>query len=154
MKKVISTVKSISISELVTRLLEGEAITVVYKAKSEQPYYAFLSKTSYGEYGFRHYTYLSKAMTYRSGNLTECLELAIKGGKETRAWPIEQGSTILQGADLVHSDFAEKFITAEVINWQELVKHGSWKECHQLGLLKTVGKDYILKDGDVIQIKI
>jgi len=77
----------------------------------------------------------------------------IVGEEEARAWPIKKGSTILEGAGKVHSDFREKFIKAEVINWQELLKVGDWKECARAGLLKTVGRDYILEDGDVIEIK-
>lgn len=78
----------------------------------------------------------------------------IVGQEETRAWSIKKGSTILEGADKIHSDFKEKFITAEVINWQKLIEVGSWKRCGELGLLENVGKDYILEDGDVIKIKI
>ncbi len=78
----------------------------------------------------------------------------IVGIEEARAWPIENGSAILEGAEMIHSDFKEKFVRAEVINWQKLVEVGSWKKAQELGVLKTVGKDYILEDGDVIQIKI
>lgn len=77
----------------------------------------------------------------------------IVGREETRAWPIKKGSIILEGAEKIHSDFKEKFIKAEVINWQKLVENGSWKKCQELGFLKTVGKDYILEDGDIIEIK-
>jgi len=78
----------------------------------------------------------------------------IRGKEETRAWPIKKGETILEGAGIIHSDFKEKFVRAEVINWQKLVGTGSWKKCQELGLIKTVGKDYVLEDGDVIEIKI
>lgn len=78
----------------------------------------------------------------------------IVGTEETRAWPIEKGSTILEGAGKIHSDFQEKFVRAEVINWQKLLEIGSWKRGSELGLLKTVGKDYILEDGDVVEVKI
>ncbi|MCD6500780.1 redox-regulated ATPase YchF [bacterium] len=78
----------------------------------------------------------------------------IVGKEETRAWPIEKGSTILQGAGKIHSDFQEKFVRGEVIAWQKLVEVGSWKKAGEQGLLKTVGKDYVLRDGDVIEIKI
>lgn len=78
----------------------------------------------------------------------------IVGTEETRAWPIKKGSTILEGAGKIHSDFQEKFVRAEVINWQKLLEIGSWKGCQEEGLLKTVGKDYILEDGDVIEVKI
>lgn len=78
----------------------------------------------------------------------------IVGREEARAWPIKQGSTVLEGAGKIHSDFKEKFITAEVINWKKLIEQESWKRCGELGLLKKVGKDYILEDGDVVEIKI
>lgn len=78
----------------------------------------------------------------------------IVGEEETRSWSIKRGSTILEGADKIHSDFKEKFITAEVVNWEKVVEIGDWKKCRELGLLKNVGKDYILEDGDVIEVKI
>lgn len=78
----------------------------------------------------------------------------IKGGKETRAWPIKQGSTVFQGAGMVHSDFQDKFILAEVLNWQKLVEAGNWKIAAEHGWLQKKGKDYIIKEGDVIEIKI
>jgi len=78
----------------------------------------------------------------------------IKGDEETRSWLIEEGSTILEGAGQIHSDFKDNFIKGEVLNWQKVVEIGSWKKCRELGLLKNVGKDYILKEGDVIEIKI
>ena len=78
----------------------------------------------------------------------------IVGTEETRAWPIEKGSTVLEGAGKIHTDFQEKFIRAEVVNFQKLIEVGDWKRCQELGLLKKVGKDYILEDGDVIEIKI
>ena len=78
----------------------------------------------------------------------------IVGTEETRAWPIEKGSTILEGAGKIHSDFQEKFVRAEVINWHQLLEIGSWKGGSEQGLLKTVGKDYILEDGDVVEVKI
>ncbi len=78
----------------------------------------------------------------------------IVGVEETRAWPIKKGSTILEGAGKIHSDFKEKFIKGEILNWQKVVEQGGWRRCRELGLLKNIGKDYILEDGDVIEIKI
>ena len=78
----------------------------------------------------------------------------IAGGKETRAWTLKKGLTAEQAGGIVHSDFQDKFIKAEVINWEELVKTGSWKNAREKGALKIVGRDYTVQDGDVIEFKI
>lgn len=69
---------------------------------------------------------------------------------EAHAWTIKKGSTVIQAAEKVHSDFAEKFIKAEVINCTDLVKHGSPKKLHELGLATIHGRDYLVEDGDLI----
>lgn len=78
----------------------------------------------------------------------------VAGQKEVRAWSLKQGSGILQAAQKVHSDFREKFIRAQVIGWKELIKLNSWKKAKDLGELNTVGKEYGVQDGDVIEFKI
>jgi len=54
----------------------------------------------------------------------------------------------------IHTDFRDKFIRAEVINWQDLLDSGSYATARAKGLVRTEGKDYIVKDGDVIEFKI
>lgn len=78
----------------------------------------------------------------------------IVGGKEVRAWTIKEGAKVIEAAGVVHSDFEEKFIRAEVIGWQQLVEAGSWTEAREKGLIRTEGKEYEVKDGDVIEFKI
>lgn len=78
----------------------------------------------------------------------------IAGGKEARAWTLKKGSDILEAGGKVHTDFREKFIRAEAVDWQKLVEAGSWKEAREKGLIQTVGKDYIVQDGEVIEFKI
>lgn len=78
----------------------------------------------------------------------------ITGGKETRAWTLKNGLTAPDAGGVVHTDFKEKFIRAEVANWQKLVEAGGWKETRERGWIQTVGRDYIVKDGDVIEFKI
>lgn len=78
----------------------------------------------------------------------------VAGGKETRAWTLKKGGSAPQAGGVVHSDFEEKFIRAEVINWQKLTEAGSWKETREKGWLKIAGHDYIVQDGDVIEFKI
>ena len=76
------------------------------------------------------------------------------GPDETRAWTFQKGSTAPIAGMAIHTDFKDKFIRAEVINWQELLDAGSYAEAKSRGKLATVGKDYIVKDGDVIEFKI
>ena len=78
----------------------------------------------------------------------------VAGGKETRAWTLERGFKASRAGRVVHSDFEEKFIRAEVIPWQKLVEVGSWHKARELGWLKTVGHDYVVQDGDIIEFKI
>ncbi len=76
------------------------------------------------------------------------------GTDETRAWTIRRGSTAPQAGAAIHTDFQEKFIRAEVIRWEELLKSGSWSKARELGKLRLEGKEYIVQDGDVIEFKI
>jgi small GTP-binding protein len=78
----------------------------------------------------------------------------ITGGKETRAWTLKRGSKAPQAGGRVHSDFEEKFIKAEAIDWRKLLKANSWQKAKEQGLIQTAGKDYIVQDGDVIEFKI
>jgi len=76
------------------------------------------------------------------------------GEDETRAWTIKKGTTAPEAGAAIHTDFKEKFIRAEVINWQDLLNAGSYASAREKGLIRTVGKEYIVKDGDVIEFKI
>ncbi|MBI5045999.1 MAG: redox-regulated ATPase YchF [Candidatus Niyogibacteria bacterium] len=76
------------------------------------------------------------------------------GEKETRAWTIKKGSTAKQAGAAIHTDFETKFIKASVIFWEDLVRVGSLAKARDLGLLRTEGKEYIVKDGDVMEFKI
>ena len=76
------------------------------------------------------------------------------GEDETRAWTIRKGSTAPEAGRAIHNDFKEKFIRAEVINWKDLLDAGSFANARSKGLVRTEGKEYIVKDGDVIEFKI
>jgi ribosome-binding ATPase YchF (GTP1/OBG family) len=75
------------------------------------------------------------------------------GEDETRAWTIERGTKAPQAAGVIHSDFEKKFIRAEIIQWQKLLEAGSWAAARQKGWLRLEGKDYVVKDGDVIEVR-
>lgn len=76
------------------------------------------------------------------------------GEDESRAWTIKKGSTAPVAGTAIHTDFRDKFIRAEVVNWQNLLDSGSYANARAKGLVRTEGKDYIVKDGDVIEFKI
>lgn len=76
------------------------------------------------------------------------------GPEETRAWTIKHGSTAPVAGMAIHTDFKDKFIRAEVVNWQDLINAGSETNAKSKGLIRTEGKEYIVKDGDVIEFKI
>jgi len=76
------------------------------------------------------------------------------GKDETRAWTIKKNSTAPEAGTAIHNDFKEKFVRAEVIQWDELLKVGSWGKAREIGKLRTEGRDYIVQDGDVIEFKI
>ncbi len=76
------------------------------------------------------------------------------GEDETRAWTIPKSSSAPRAGRAIHSDFEEKFIRAEVINWQKLLEAGSWASAREKGLLRIEGKEYIIQDGDVIEFRI
>ena len=76
------------------------------------------------------------------------------GEDETRAWTIPNGSLAPRAGRAIHSDFEEKFIRAEVIQRQKLLDAGSWARAKELGKVRIEGKEYAVKDGDVMEFKI
>lgn len=78
----------------------------------------------------------------------------IKGGKELRAWPIKKGAGIIEAGGVVHSDFEEKFIKAEVVNFADFTKLEGWENAKSKGKLRTEGKGYQIADGDIVEFKI
>jgi ribosome-binding ATPase len=75
------------------------------------------------------------------------------GEDECRAWTIPMNSTAPKAAGAIHSDFEKKFIRAEVVNWQTLVDLGGYSGARDKGQLRLEGKEYIVKDGDVLVIR-
>ena len=76
------------------------------------------------------------------------------GADETRAWTIKNGFSAPQAGGVIHSDFKDKFIRAEVINWKDLIDCNGFTKAREKGMIRTEGKEYIVKDGDVIEFKI
>jgi len=75
------------------------------------------------------------------------------GETEVRAWTVPMNSSAQKAAGAIHSDFEKKFIRAEVVNWQALVNNNGYAGVREKGLLRLEGKEYIVKDGDVLVIR-
>lgn len=76
------------------------------------------------------------------------------GEMETRSWTIKKGSPAPKAAAAIHTDFEHKFIRAEVVAYTDLIEVGGFAEAKAKGLLRVEGKEYIVKDGDVIEFKV
>jgi len=86
--------------------------------------------------------------------LLDLITFFTTGEDETRAWTIPKDSKAPRAGRAIHSDFEERFIRAEVIFWEKLLEIGSWSKARELGQLRIEGKEYVVKDGDVIEFRI
>lgn len=77
----------------------------------------------------------------------------IAGGKIVQAWPLRRGKTAFEASEKVHTDMARGFIKAEVISFKDLVEAGSWLEAEKLGKVRLEGKDYVVKNGEVVEFR-
>ncbi|MDN5685641.1 MAG: redox-regulated ATPase YchF [Brachybacterium sp.] len=75
------------------------------------------------------------------------------GPKESRAWTIPQGATAPQAAGVIHTDFERGFIKAEIVSFDHLMEAGSMAEAKAKGKVRMEGKDYVMKDGDVVEFR-
>ena len=75
------------------------------------------------------------------------------GKKECRAWTIKQGATAPEAAGTIHSDFERGFIAAQICSFNDLSRLGSEKAVKEAGLMRTEGKTYVMKDGDVVEFR-
>jgi hypothetical protein len=75
------------------------------------------------------------------------------GVQEVRAWTIHKGWKAPQAASVIHTDFEKGFIKAEVIAYEDFVKYGSEAACRENGRLRIEGKEYLVKDGDVMHFR-
>ena len=85
-----------------------------------------------------------------SYSLLGLMSFLTAGEDETRAWTIRVGTKAPQAAGRIHSDFERGFIKAEVVNYKDLLEQGSLAAAREKGLVGIEGKDYVVKDGDVI----
>jgi hypothetical protein len=89
----------------------------------------------------------------KSYELLNLITFLTTGEDETRAWTIKRGDTAPVAGSAIHSDFQEKFVKAEVVFWKDLFDAGGYPKAREQGKLRTEGKEYVVKDGDVIEFK-
>jgi ribosome-binding ATPase YchF (GTP1/OBG family) len=75
------------------------------------------------------------------------------GEDETRAWEVRRGATAPEAAGVIHSDLQRGFIRAEVVSYDDLVAAGSWDAAKSKGLLRVEGKEYVVREGDVLHVR-
>ena len=76
------------------------------------------------------------------------------GPKEVRAWTIKDGIDAQKAAGVIHTDFEKNFIKADVVTFPDFISVGGWKKAREQGKVRSEGRDYLVKDGDVIEFKI
>ncbi len=89
----------------------------------------------------------------KSYELLSLITFLTTGEDETRAWTIKRGDMAPVAGAAIHSDFQEKFVKAEVVFWEDLIKSGGYAKAREKGLIRTEGKEYVVQDGDVIEFK-
>ena len=91
------------------------------------------------------------ALIRKGYELLDLMSYFTVGEKETRAWTVKRGATAPEAAGVIHSDFEQKFIRAQVVTTDDLLASGSLSAAKEKGLLRTEGKDYIVQNGDVME---
>ena len=105
------------------------------------------------EYGLSGYKYMRDNFIQACYKLMNLISFFTLGTEETRAWTIENSSTAYDAAGKIHSDIQQGFIRAETIDWKEFIEAGGFHHAKEKGLLRLEGKDYIVKDGEILQFR-
>ena len=89
----------------------------------------------------------------KSYDLLGLMSFLTAGEPEVRAWTIKKGTKAPQAAGKIHSDIERGFIKAEVVSFEDLIREGSMNEAREKGLVRSEGKEYVMKDGDIVLFK-
>ena len=76
------------------------------------------------------------------------------GPEESRAWTVKKNTIAPKAASVIHTDFEKNFIRAEAVTCEDFIKFGSAEKCKENGKLRIEGKDYIVKDGDLLYFRV
>lgn len=94
------------------------------------------------------------SMIRKGYELLDLITFLTTGEKETRGWTTKRNSTAPIAGTAIHTDFKDKFIKAEVVAYDDLVNSGSFASAREKGLVRIEGKEYVVKDGDVIEFRV
>jgi len=89
----------------------------------------------------------------KSYELLNLITFLTTGEDETRAWTINRGDLAPKAGAAIHTDFENKFVKAEVVFWKDLINAGGYAKAREQGKIRTEGKEYVVRDGDVIEFK-
>jgi GTP-binding protein YchF len=112
---------------------DAEALELLQSVGQQEPGLATLARVGFETLGLQ--TYLTA------------------GPKETRAWTIKRGATAPEAAGVIHTDFQRGFIKAEIVSYDDLMEAGSMTAARAAGKVRMEGKDYIMRDGDVVEFR-
>lgn len=143
-------------SETLKESVKGENAEVIIMNNSIEAQIAELEDPSDREMFMREYNMTEPALdrlirsAYKLLNLTTYFTA---GEQEVRAWTIQEGWKAPQAAGVIHTDFEKGFIKAEVIGYDDFIQYGSEAACRDVGKLRIEGKEYLVKDGDVMHFR-
>ena len=110
---------------------------------TDEPFYAYyLNKTGL------------KKLIKEGYDLLKLDTFFTSGPEESRAWTVKKNTLAPRAAGVIHTDFEKNFIRAEAVSCEDFIKYGSAEKCKESGKLRIEGKDYIVKDGDVLHFRV
>ena len=93
------------------------------------------------------------ALIKKGYNLLQLETFFTSGPEESRAWTVSKNCTALKAAGVIHSDFEKGFIKSETVSYSDFIKNKGWLNSKSSGKMRLEGKDYIVKDGDILNFR-
>ena len=130
--------------DMITVSAKTEAELVILSEEEQKDYLADLGVLESG----------LERIIKKGYKILDLISFLTAGEKEVRAWTIKRGTSAQNAAGVIHTDFIKGFIKAETVSFQDFVDNNGWKGCRNSGKTRFEGKDYTVKDGEVIEFKI
>lgn len=137
-------------TEIQAELADLQPIIICAKLESELAEFSDTEKADYLNENGLSETGLDR-LTKNAFEKLGLTSFLTAGEKEVRSWTIAQGTKAPQAAGVIHTDFEKSFIRAQVISFQDFVANEGWSKAREKGLVRTEGKDYIMKPDDVVE---